>query len=128
MTTPKLERLDHLNLSARDPNATCEFYRRVLGMEVETFGKGRLALKLGRQKINVEPVMPKAEPAPFAPAHFCFVTSAPLADWIAHLETCGVALRDGPVTRTGAEGSIESIYFLDPDENSIEVSVYPARS
>src|SRR2546428_12317924 len=80
MTTPRLDRLDHLNLSARDPNATCEFYRRVLGMDVATFGKGRMALKLGRQKINGEPIMTKPDQTPFAPAPFCLVTSAPLAE------------------------------------------------
>ena len=48
-----LERLDHLVLTVRDVPATCDFYRRVLGMEVVTFGAGRKALRFGRQKINL---------------------------------------------------------------------------
>ena len=40
-----LDRLDHLVLTVRDPAATCDFYRRVLGMEMVTFGQGRLALR-----------------------------------------------------------------------------------
>jgi len=40
--------------------------------------------------------------------HFCFVTSAPLAEWIAHLAACGVPLIEGPVKRSGAEGPIDS--------------------
>ncbi len=87
-------------------------------MEIETFGRGRTALRFGRQKINVEP----AERA--TPVHLCLITNAPLADWIAHLKACGVPLRDGPVKRSGAEGPIDSIYVDDPDQNSIEISTY----
>jgi len=54
--------------------------------------------------------------------------AAPLADWVEHLKACGVALRDGPVKRNGAEGPIDSIYLDDPDQNSIEVSTYRALS
>ncbi len=56
----------------------------------------------------------------------CFITSAPLADWIDHLKACGVSLREGPVKRSGAEGPIGSIYLDDPDSNSIEISLYSA--
>jgi len=33
--------------------ATCTFNTNVLGMEVETFGDNRKALKLGDQKLNL---------------------------------------------------------------------------
>lgn len=114
----RLERLDHLNLTVRDVDATCAFYQRVLGMEVETFGRGRTALRFGRQKINVEHAQHPT------PGHFCFITRAPLADWIERLKACGVVLREGPVKRSGAEGPIDSIYLDDPDDNSIEISTY----
>ena len=45
--------LDHLVITVRDVDATCAFYRDVLGMQVQTFGDGRLALKFGQQKINI---------------------------------------------------------------------------
>jgi len=120
MKTLGVERIDHLNLTVRDVEATCAFYQRVLGMEVETFGHGRKALRFGRQKINVEI---GERPAP-GPSHLCFVTSIPLADWMEHLKGCGVVVRDGPVRRSGAEGPIQSIYLADPDDNSIEISTY----
>ena len=45
--------LDHLVIAVRDVDATCAFYRDVLGIEVQAFGDGRLALKFGQQKINI---------------------------------------------------------------------------
>ena len=121
----RLERLDHLILPVRDVDATCEFYQRVLGMEIETFGGGRTALRFGRQKINLEPTGElTADRAAPGPGHLCFVTSAPLAEWMAHLASCGVALTEGPVKRSGAEGPIESIYLRDLDDNSIEIATY----
>ena len=122
MSNLNLDRLDHLVLTVRDVDQTCGFYQRVLGMEIETFGRGRTALRFGRHKINVE----RAEHP--TPIHLCFITNAPLADWVEHLKACGVALLDGPVKRSGAEGPIDSIYLDDPDQNSIEVSTYPAPS
>jgi len=73
---------------------------------------------------NQEP----SEPLSSAATTSWFVSrpNAPLADWVEHLKACGVALRDGPVKRNGAEGPIDSIYLDDPDQNSIEVSTYPA--
>lgn len=41
-----------------------------------------------------------------------------------HLQKEGVAVEQGPVARTGATGSIWSVYFRDPDGNLIEVSNY----
>ena len=43
---------------------------------------------------------------------------------MAHLADGGVPLLEGPVTRSGAQGPIESLYFNDPDGNLVEVSVY----
>ena len=48
----KIDRLDHLVLTVKDIEATCQFYTQVLGMEMITFGNGRKALAFGSQKIN----------------------------------------------------------------------------
>ena len=119
--------LDHLVLTVRDIKAACSFYTRVLGMEEVTFEDGRKALKFGRQKINLHQVgreyEPKAaQPAPGS-ADLCFLTGEPLPQVIAHLEVCDVAIIEGPVRRTGAQGPIESIYCRDPDGNLIEIAV-----
>jgi catechol 2,3-dioxygenase-like lactoylglutathione lyase family enzyme len=41
---------------------------------------------------------------------------------IQHLQDCGVGIEQGPVTRSGAAGTLESVCFRDPDGNLVEVS------
>lgn len=126
-----IERLDHLVLTVRDVDATCDFYARVLGMEAITFGQGRRALLFGKQKFNLHQAGREFEPKSGAPtpgsADFCLITSTPMAQVVAHLGDCGVEVLEGPVARTGATGPIESVYFRDPDENLVEVSGYLDR-
>jgi catechol 2,3-dioxygenase-like lactoylglutathione lyase family enzyme len=49
-----IDRIDHVVLNCRDVEATAAWYERVLGLEREVFGSDRrLALKFGRQKLNL---------------------------------------------------------------------------
>jgi catechol 2,3-dioxygenase-like lactoylglutathione lyase family enzyme len=124
----RIARLDHLVLTVRDVAATCDFYARVLGMEVVTFGEGRKALAFGRQKFNLHEAgrefEPKAERPTPGSADLCLIAEGPLDAVVAHLGACGVPILEGPVRRTGAVGPITSVYFRDPDRNLIEVSTY----
>jgi catechol 2,3-dioxygenase-like lactoylglutathione lyase family enzyme len=121
----RVDRIDHFVLTVRDVEATCEFYSRVLGMEVEEFD-GRRALKFGRQKINLHQAGAEFEPKAGKPTpgsgDFCLITSVPLERVVEHLRSCRVEIIDGPVARTGATGRLESIYFRDLDGNLVEVS------
>jgi catechol 2,3-dioxygenase-like lactoylglutathione lyase family enzyme len=124
----KIDSLDHLVLTVRDIGATCEFYAKVLGMEVVTFGENRKALSFGSQKINLqqlgrESTLKADKPTPGS-ADVCFIASVSLSDVIAHLNSCGVKLIGGPVERHGARGVMMSVYFRDPDMNLVEVSNY----
>lgn len=123
-----IERLDHFVITVKDVGSTCDFYSRVLGMEVETFKGSRKALKFGNQKINIHEFGKEFEPKANKPtpgsADVCFVTETPLIKVIEHLKKCQVTIIDGPVERTGANGPINSVYFRDPDLNLIEVSNY----
>jgi catechol 2,3-dioxygenase-like lactoylglutathione lyase family enzyme/ketosteroid isomerase-like protein len=130
-----IERLDHIVLTVRDVDLTCAFYAKTLGMEVVTFGAGRKALSFGDQKINLHEAgkttaaLVAAKPMAGS-GDFCLITEQPLAEWIERLRAAGVTIEQGPVTRTGALGPIESVYFRDPDLNLVEVSRYvraPAR-
>lgn len=58
----QVDRVDHFVLTVRDIEVTCDFYSRVLGMEVEEFEGGRRALKFGRQKINLHQTGAEFEP------------------------------------------------------------------
>lgn len=123
-----VDRLDHIVLTVADVAATCAFYERMLGMQVVTFAGGRKALSFGNQKINLHQAGREFEPKAAAPtpgsADLCLVSKAPLDQVIAHLHSCGVAILEGPVQRTGAMGPITSVYFRDPDNNLIEVCNY----
>lgn len=121
-----MDSLDHLVLTVADIDMTVDFYARVLGMEVVTFGEGRKALRFGAQKINLHQAGHEFEPKAARPtpgaADLCFLTSMPIADVLTHLSTMGVPVIEGPVGRTGAAGAILSVYLRDPDGNLIEVS------
>lgn len=127
-----IERIDHLVLTVKDTEATCDFYSRVLGMRVVTFGEGRKALVFGRQKINLHQVgkefEPKAQKPTAGSADLCLVTQAPMRDVVEHLRSHRIEIVEGPERRTGALGAIESVYIRDPDLNLIEVSVYLERA
>ena len=129
MTRPiYIDRIDHVVLTARDVDATCAFYARVLGMQVVTFAGDRKALRFGCQKINLHQAGREFEPKADRPtpgsADLCLIATTPLADVIAQLRACDVTVVEGPVAKTGATGPLRSVYFRDPDGNLIEVSNY----
>jgi catechol 2,3-dioxygenase-like lactoylglutathione lyase family enzyme len=121
-----LERLDHLVLTVHDLQASIRFYTQVLGMTHEVFGSDRHALKFGLQKINLHPASAPIQPHAAQPspgsADLCFITATPLEQVIESLQNHSVTIESGPVSRTGAQGPIISVYFRDPDGNLLEVS------
>lgn len=124
----KIDSLDHLVFTVKDIDATCDFYAKALGMKVVTFGEGRKALSFGVQKINLHQVGNEFEPKAARPTagsgDICLITSVPIAQVLAHLNACNIEIIEGPVKRTGAVGTLFSIYFRDPDLNLVEVSNY----
>ena len=124
----QIDHLDHLVLTVRDIGATCDFYSRVLGMEVVTFADARKALHFGQQKINLHEAGHEFEPKAAQPmpgsADLCFISKPTLDVIIAHLQACNVEIIEGPVERTGAVGIMDSVYVRDPDGNLIEISNY----
>jgi len=121
-----IDHLDHLVLTCVDAQASIRFYTEVLGMELETFGAGRIAFRFGSQKINLhirgQEFEPKAHlPVPGA-LDLCFIASVPLDQVMAHLQAQQWPIIEGPVMRTGATQKIRSVYVRDPDLNLIEIS------
>ncbi|RUS45847.1 VOC family protein [Cohnella sp. AR92] len=123
-----MNRLDHLVLTVANIEETCDFYSRVLGMRVVTFGEGRKALQFGQQKINLHEAGKEFEPKARSPlsgsADLCFIADVQMPSILTHLEECKIFIEEGPVRRTGALGPITSVYFRDPDGNLLEVSNY----
>ncbi|MDD2886373.1 MAG: VOC family protein [Aliarcobacter sp.] len=124
----KINRLDHLVLTVKDIDKTVEFYTKVLGMEKEIFKGTRVALKFGNQKINLHKLENEFEPKAFnvkeGSADLCFIIETPLIEAFKYIESLGIVIEEGIVSRTGALGEIESIYLRDPDKNLIELSNY----
>ena len=121
-----LSRLDHVALTVADTEKTVQFYRRVLGMEALTFGPGRRALAFGSGRINLHQMGREFSPHALWPTpgsvDLCFLTDTPLAEVEAHLRRCGVMIEEGPVSRAGAAGSLQSLYIRDPDGNLVEIA------
>lgn len=124
----QIDRIDHLVLTVANIQNTCDFYARVLGMQIVTFGEGRKALQFGAQKINLHEWGNEFEPRALQPtpgsADLCFITEVPLEQVLEHMRSCMVEIVEGPVRKTGAMGAITSVYIRDPDGNLLEIANY----
>ena len=126
------DRFDHIVLTVKDIGETVIFYQRALGLEREVFsgsdGQPRYALRFGNQKINLQDratdTVNKAQSPTFGSADFCLIAALPLEKVLDHLRAENIAIVAGPVTRRGAAGTMQSVYFRDPDGNLVEVSQY----
>jgi len=121
-----IKSIDHVVLTTRDLHRCLDFYTRVLGMRIEHYGQGRIALAFGEHKFNVHPPgfdagIKARTPTPGS-LDLCFLTSRPLDEVIAHLKAQQIEIEEGPVVRTGARFPIRSVYVRDPDGNLIEIS------
>lgn len=123
-----IDRIDHIVLTVASIEGTVAFYQRVLGMDVETFGAGRTALRFGRQKINLHSTERMFNPKALTPTpgsgDICLISNTPMHEIVAHLAAENVPIEEGPDGRTGAVGPIQSVYIRDPDRNLIEISIY----
>ncbi len=135
----KVHALDHLVINVSDVARSADWYRKVLGMEVNVFDPGqgkppRTSLIFGSQKINVRPRDADkvewftADHETAGSDDLCFLTEATPDEVIAHLKTCGVAIAEGPVRKQGARGVLRSVYCRDPDGSLIEISSYEGEA
>jgi catechol 2,3-dioxygenase-like lactoylglutathione lyase family enzyme len=124
----RVEGIDHLVLTVDDIDRTVAFYVGVLGMTDTTFRSDRRALTFGTSKINLHQRGREYEPKALHPtpgsADLCLIVTEPLSVVQAELTAAGVAIEEGPVERTGAQGPLLSLYVRDPDANLVELSTY----
>ena len=126
--TISISSIDHVVITVRNLDATLAFYNGVLGMRIERFGAGRIALRFGSQKLNVHEVDHPLGLVADAPApgslDLCFIADTSVDDIVKVLEAHGIEIVQMPSTRTGARGPIRSVYVRDPDGNLVELSNY----
>lgn len=121
-------RLDHCVIHVAEWERSNRFYVEVMGAELITRPKG-FAYRFGDRQLNVHgPGVSPAEVArlPVQPGNsdLCFEWDGPIADAIAHLKSCGIAIEAGPMQRFGAKGPGTSVYFRDPDGSLMEFMSY----
>ena len=115
--------LDHVVLRVASLDRAIDFYRRVLGCQVEReLQQPRLVqLRAGASLIDLVPAPSPAEPGKGNVDHFAIRLEAfDAAALAAHLQAQGCQVGDVH-ERYGAEGYGPSVYFTDPDGNTVEL-------
>lgn len=132
MTPFAVLRLDHLVLRVRDLPRSVDFYRALLGCEVvkRRDDLGLVHLRAGASLIDLVSLAgklgAKGGAGPGAEGrnldHLCLrIEPFDEPAILAHLDAHGVAHSGKAQHNFGAEGDGPSIYFTDPDGNSIEL-------
>jgi len=128
--------IDHWVMVVSDVARTLEFYAR-LGLTIAWEARpGRPDMPTIRindaQKINVHAsqwpgragYLGARRPA-VGGADFCLEWAGTVEEVLDLLVRSGVTPEVGPSTRTCARGPSTSVYFRDPDDNLVELTVYP---
>ncbi|MER6499002.1 VOC family protein [Streptomyces sp. NPDC001455] len=122
----RVKDFDHLVLNVRDVERALEFYCGPLGLEPMMVDEWR-AGEFPFPSVRVSPTMiidllerPRSESNV---DHICLVVE-PL-DWRQVIDSGTFTVLEGPVSRSGARGTAESVYVRDPDGNTVELRWYP---
>ena len=124
--------IDHVALTCADPEATLEFYKRVLGAESlyeDLWRAGTIPvvlLQVGESRLSIHSADDPAEPHARVPLSgsedICFRWDGTIVEAERMLLDQEVAIELGPVDRPAADGEPgQSVYFRDPDGNLIEL-------
>ncbi|MDH3306489.1 MAG: VOC family protein [Acidimicrobiia bacterium] len=121
----ELTGLDHIVLCVADVDRTLRFYAGVMGMEPREERPGKWSLHFGSSKLSIQdagsaPDIAK-ETVPGS-GNFCVLTDYPVEEFAEELRRQGIGIVAGPDLRSGATGTLRSVYFRDPDGNLVEVS------
>ena len=128
---------DHIVLNVVDIDKMLEFYLNILqlpGERLEEYAAGQVPFPSVRlSSDSIIDLFPKKLWEKTSPDqvcrpnlnHFCLTTDESSVQALQRrLVEQGVVINEGPVKRWGAHGTGISIYFQDPEENTIEVRFY----
>ena len=125
----KLEQIDHLALTCREPAASLDWYVRVLGFEPEFVGQWGgvpLFLRLGSTRLALFPLRDRApggnSKTPDGPRmdHFA-LRAATCSEFLAAQDD----LRERGIAFDFQDHEISlSIYFDDPNGHTVEITTY----
>jgi catechol 2,3-dioxygenase-like lactoylglutathione lyase family enzyme len=146
MSAIKIIGMDHIVLNVADVDRSLDFYVNVLGLKGERIAEFKAktpgipfpSVRLNDHTIiDLFPIKGDKPPALGAALdgvedkvhgnldHFCFVVErGNFEDSVAELKRRGVNIHRGPISRWGAQGRTDSVYFLDPDGNEVEIRAY----
>ena len=128
--------IDHWVIVAGDLQRTLSFYEK-LGLAIAWEPRpGRPDMATIRinaaQKINVHGPEAPARPGYLGArkpavggADFCLEWAGTVDEVLALLKRNGITPEAGPGPRNCARGTSTSVYFRDPDDNLVELTVYP---
>ena len=121
--------IDHCVIAVSDWGRSNDFYRDVLGAQVdqqdERFGNYRF----GEWQLNVHGPefagLNAAKPVEPGNSDLCFVWLGPIEQAIDHLRLHGVEIVAGPLDKdSGVGGPGRHVYFRDPDGSLLEFVSY----
>ena len=124
------QNIDHFDLMVSDVDRALAFYR---GLGIETTermnGTGRLVkqLVLGeKERINLTTpadTEPQGRTVLAGGGHVCFAWRGTMDEVLAECSRNGIAPRRAP--RPTEPGEVSQVFFTDPDNNLVEIMVYP---
>ncbi len=138
MKSIKITGLDHIVLNVRDIDRSLAFYTQVLGLKgerVQEFKEGKVgfpSVRINERTIidlfplkGADAQEKTAEKTHCNLNHFCLVVEKEdFSEIVEYLKGHGIAIREGPISRWGAQGRATSVYFFDPDDNEVEIRCY----
>lgn len=123
--------INHIAITVSDLDSACDFYARVLGARIEESYEigGKLVVRrmaIGGAILNVHQQgsgidLVARDPLPGS-VDICFRWDGTIEAAQAQLDDAGIAIIEGPVPRTSADGRpASSVYFRNPDGNLVEL-------
>lgn len=118
--------IDHVEVFVSDIAASAEWYGKVLGLkEILRWEPEPVMIGIGNNKLALfKANAPRSDAKEQAHWHRVawHTDTAGFAEAQQHLKSLGILFR-GPIDH----GVAESIYFVDPDGNPLEITYYKAR-